>query len=199
MKAFARAIILLSVFYFAYVLMAEKTIPIPDSPFSRLFIFPLLGLFLWKGRCSLKGLNGLFGPKGKKIFIAFIVLLGLFRFCQLISHLDMPDKRIEDIAVAYKNSVDVLFGEGKNPYSEVVDEYGVRDKNYSGLKYFPLQLLTYAPFLKTAGLKGIRVANGIIYFILWYVIFLYLKEKSIMHGLLAVSYTHLTLPTILLV
>ncbi|MBF0363820.1 MAG: DUF2029 domain-containing protein [Oligoflexia bacterium] len=125
--------------------------------------------------------------------IAITLIIILLRIIQFGFRLNGDTTHIEDIATLNIKGINALFIEGKNPYSAEIDPYRVdieykdqQDNNkikskavyYSGYKYMPLQLFFYAPFTLLFDLKGIYIANFIVYILIALICFFYLKKDS---------------------
>jgi hypothetical protein len=89
--------------------------------------------------------------KGLRILLAVTGVLLAARLGIAVHKVFGPLRFIEDIAYAYGNAIRELVSSGANPYTAAVDPSPMELGGYSyvGLKYTPLQLVTYAPFVLT--------------------------------------------------
>lgn len=96
-------------------------------------------------------------------------LLILLRTIHLCYRFYIPARPLEDLAIMNIKSIELLFKEGKNPYTHQVDSYCVsikgEDKCFLGQKYPSFQMLVYAPgvLLFSNKEKSIYFTNLIFY------------------------------------
>lgn len=99
---------------------------------------------------------------------------------------------MEDIAHVHLRAIPLLFVDHKNPYSEPIDHYPVESAkgtiDYSSLKYPPLGLFFYAPFVALFAEKGIYVANAFLYFFSGFLIYRGLLLFSRFHAYLGLIF-----------
>ncbi|MBF0298502.1 MAG: DUF2029 domain-containing protein [Oligoflexia bacterium] len=166
-----------------------------SNPFVRLLALAILVLyFFYKKSLDSKFIiahNELSKKQFfKKIIISIIILIISLRVIHFAYRLNGDTKHIEDVATLNFKAINVLFVDRKNPYSADIDpypipkEYKIGEKTYeksvyyAGYKYTPLQLFLYAPFTLLFDLKGIYVANFLVYILIALICFLYLKKSS---------------------
>jgi hypothetical protein len=168
----------------------------PSNPLYRLGLIPVLGFYFYQKQkfdAALLTLSQSFKPKFNitKILFVLMLVLVLVRLIFIVNRIVQPISFIEDIAQVYQSAIHGLFRfPPLNPYSEVIDSYCVPWRGvehcFTGLKYPPVQLFTYAPWVSLFGLKGIYLLHAPIYFALAALIFRYLKKTSNFHAYLGV-------------
>ena len=133
--------------------------------------------------------------KNKKALTVLLILVTLaltFRVAHTTYRLSKSSFNMEDIAHVHLRAIPLLFVDHKNPYSEPIDHYPVDSSkgviDYSALKYPPLGLVFYAPFVAVFGDKGIYVGNALLYFLSAFLIYRGLLVFSRFHAYLGLLF-----------
>lgn len=135
------------------------------NPIYRLgFLVIFIILYFYKKNIDERLLGLSISSKAWKIIRIILVLCIVFRLGHGAYRLLKLHPNMEDIAHVHVRAFHTLFIEHKNPYSEPIDHYFVGTVDYSGLKYPPLGLFFYAPFIAFFSEKGIYLGNFLLYF-----------------------------------
>ncbi len=134
----------------------------PELRLGFLLFIPIL--FYYKKSIDQRLQKLSLSKKAWMIIKCLVILLVVFRLGHCTYRLLKSNPNMEDIAHVHLRAFDTLFLEHKNPYSEPIDHYSVGAKDYAGLKYPPLGVFFYAPFIALFKEKGIYVGNFLLYF-----------------------------------
>lgn len=148
------------------------------EPWSRLLFIPVIPLIYLYSR---KYFERIESYASHRIIIIILIILSFLRAAQFVRKLAKEDIRTEDIAVVYHESIKAL-SERTNPYLLSLDPYPLHYKKegtyFDRPKYPPLQLFTYAPFVLPFGLKGIYLANMVVFLLLAWFLYHYFKPQN---------------------
>ncbi len=131
-------------------------------------------------------------PKALMTLFVIVIFALTLRIGHTTYRLSKSSYNMEDIAHVHLRAIPLLFVQHKNPYSEPIDHYPVESSkgtvDYAALKYPPLGMFYYAPFVALFGDKGIYVGNALLYFFVAFLIYQGLLVFSRFHAYLGLLF-----------
>ncbi len=180
-----------------YVLI-HKIYDAAHALWPRLLLVPIfILLYVYKDKIDEKLKLASTNLKTETILKYFSLTLIVARLVQFIIRLTKPVTHLEDIAYLYYHSIKALFYEHVNPYTIAFDAYQVTtpegiNKIFTGLKYPPLQLFFYYPFVALFDLKGFYVAHFFYYTLTLWLLYKFLTHISKTHAYLGIIWLLIT-------